>query len=267
MRRDIRHRDIPIYADVSRGRGGLTGLFTFNNDESTVTSPVPKQFLGLDGKAGGSASTADSIATSIVGDLQMIAKIDFTNYFPTTSQEIISKRDDTVSQASYNLLILSGYGGLRLNSSANGITSVARDCLVTLNGLVRPGTQIFVKGTLDVDNGAGGNDANFYISYDYDADLQMGTWTQLGATITNVGITSIFDSSAALTIGSRTGNIINNANGKIYRAQVFNGIGGTLVADFNPNDADLSSTIPTSFTSKRTGEIYTINGTATIRRQ
>lgn len=88
--------------------------------------------------------------------------------------------------------------------------------------------------TLDVDNGAAGKTYTWYTSDSID-----GTWTQVGQSVV-AGTTSIYSSTAALSItAGGAGDIVLSTlkpfRGKIYAAQVYNGIAGTLVANFRPN--------------------------------
>jgi hypothetical protein len=86
------------------------------------------------------------------------------------------------------------------------------------------GSTHWVRATLDAD--VGGTDATvtFYTSED------GSTWTALGAAQSNGATTSIFASTAVLELGSQTGGTVNRLAGKIFRAQVLSGIGGTSVA-------------------------------------
>ncbi len=116
----------------------------------------------------------------------------------------------------------------------------------------------------DVDNGAGGNTTTFYYSFDAPTtDPQSVTWTQLGAAVVNAGTTSIFVSTANLQVGAHNnGGAGTIFNGQILSAYVYNGIGGTLAASFNASDT-YAGVI--SFASVLTGEVYTVNGSASIQ--
>jgi hypothetical protein len=106
-----------------------------------------------------------------------------------------------------------------------------------------------VRVTLDVDNGASGNDARFFTSVD------GVSWTQLGATVTTAGVTSIFNSTTNVKVGSTFLGGTFTA-GKMYRAQIFNGIDGTKVLDVDTSQ--ITSGAATSFTAL-TGQTVTIN--------
>lgn len=75
-----------------------------------------------------------------------------------------------------------------------------------------------------------------------EVDFSALTWNTLGSAVTTAGTTSIFASSTDLRVGALLnddGGIVTFTDqvlpfrGRIYRAQVYSGIGGTLVADAN----------------------------------
>lgn len=175
------------------------------------------------------ATIADSAANSITGDIEVQVDFVMQSYGPTASggQNLIRK-DGGVGLRSWQLVILDG-GTPRWITSVDGTAStINNSCSATLTsaGLVE-GSRFILKITHDVDDGAGHNVVKFWYSTDNGA-----SWLQLGATATNAGTTSIFDSAQPVTIGD-TG-LISKAGLSIYRAKLFAGIGGTLKQDFNP---------------------------------
>jgi len=95
-------------------------------------------------------------------------------------------------------------------------------------------TRKAYRVTLDVNNGAAGRTYTWYTSDSID-----GTWTQVDTAIV-AGTTSIYSGTASLAISAGgNGDIVLGSvspfRGKIYGAQVYSGIAGTLVADFRPN--------------------------------
>lgn len=87
--------------------------------------------------------------------------------------------------------------------------------------------RLAVRVTLDVDNGAAGNDVKFYT-----APTVAGSWTQLGSTVTTAGVTSIFNSTADLEVGrTHTTSSGGDIRGQVYAFQMYQGIAGTLRAD------------------------------------
>lgn len=110
-----------------------------------------------------------------------------------------------------------------------------------------------LRVTLDVNNGAGGHDVRFYVGY----EGVNGTFTQIGATITGTGTTSINNAAADLIIGSPpevAGLFALDAN--IYHFQLRNGIGGTPIvdADFTQQVSGVPAFVDD------TGLAWTING-------
>lgn len=94
--------------------------------------------------------------------------------------------------------------------------------------------RLVVRATLDVDNGAAGYTATFYT-----APTMAGPFVQLGAQVIVAGVTNIVDSTAPIELGTvnnggdPTAALVNGFNyvGRIFRAQLYNGIAGSLVAD------------------------------------
>lgn len=84
------------------------------------------------------------------------------------------------------------------------------------------------------------------------------SWTTINSTTSTTG--SLTTNAAVLSVGSAAGGFEAFETG-IYRAVVRNGVGGTVVADFNPNLYSTGST----FTSTD-GLVYTLTGTAAITK-
>ena len=92
------------------------------------------------------------------------------------------------------------------------------------------GAAGWVRVVLDVDNGATQHTVKFYTSTD------GVTWTQLGATVTRAGVTSLAPASSYnYEIGVRTGGA-EWLKGRIYDVEIRNGIDGPTVC---PRYADL----------------------------
>lgn len=202
--------------------------------------------LSLPGVVGNYASTPDSAAVSITGDIDIRAKISLSDWTPTTAFGAVTKYDEP-SQISY-LFRVEVAGTLRLFWSENG--SSTKNLSSSVSNSIVDGTAKWIRVTLDADNGASGHTARFYTSDDGVA------WTQLGTDRTGVGVTSIFDSTAEIWIGANEGSSFTAGN--VYYAEIRNGIEGAVVAAFDPSDA-VSGVTVTSFTSSQTGEVWTIN--------
>jgi hypothetical protein len=214
-----------------------------------VTAAV-SSYLSLDGSSGCYAKTVDSAALSITGDIDVRAKVAATDYTPSAEQTLVAKSQ--VSGAFYFAMLTDG----TLIFSWTDSGGTFRFVISTAASGVTNGQDKHLRATLDVDNGAAGRDVKFYVSDDGAA------WTQLGATITAAGTTSIMDTVDELSIGARNGGSATNFSGSIYSAEVRNGIGGTV--QFS---ADFTAESPgtTSFTeSSANAATVTLHGTAAI---
>ncbi|MCA1572820.1 MAG: hypothetical protein LC798_21510 [Chloroflexi bacterium] len=87
------------------------------------------------------------------------------------------------------------------------------------------------------------------------------TWTQLGIDRT-IAIASIFSGTSILELGSQLAGTSNPLSGNLYRAQVRNGIDGTVVADYDPSLA----VAPYATFTDSTGKVWTFNRSATGRK-
>ena len=204
------------------------------------------KFGVLSGVAGSYFSTPDSVANSITGDIDIRVLIAPEDWTPAVESGVVQKDDAAANRewqfnintaAKPRLFWWETGGTLRNVTSSAAITSANS-------------TVLGVRVTLDVNDGAGGHEVKFWTSPDF------VTWTQLGTTQTaGVFTTSIRDQVAPVIVA----NVLSGLPGKTYRAQIYNGINGTLAVDFNPN----LSTSAQTFTAA-TGEVWTTNGTARI---
>jgi hypothetical protein len=200
------------------------------------------------GVLGNYCSTPDAAANQIVGNTEIIAKVEFNS--STTNRIICSKWGNTVNLNF--LLYIASDSKLWFNQSFDGITEVFATSSAAISTAVN--TIIYIKVTRVRSTGV----VTFFTSSD------GITYTQLGTPITS-------------TAGDRFNNITQNvniaayANGiatpftsalKIYQVTMSKQIGGAPLVDFNPQSY-LASTSQTQWTST-TGEVWTINtGTAT----
>ena len=239
--------------------GTLVANYQPGSQVGTLTATRWNNALGNDialvlpGVAGNYASTPDHARLDIVGDIDFIAKVASDNWTVGTVQTIFGKyAAGGAGTSSYIFRIQATTGKLQVLWSVLGgatlITATSSAAVGFTNGVAN-----WVRATLDVDNGAAGNDVIFYTSAD------GVSWTQLGTTVTTANTTSIYDSTTILTIGSLSPATTDLFVGKIYRAQIYNGIAGTLVfdADFSAQARDT-----TSFAESANGATVTINSTA-----
>jgi hypothetical protein len=224
-----------------------------NTSAGLPVNPILQKYGSLPGTATNYFSTPDSAANSITGDIDIRALIAPTDWTPSAVTMLVAKWNAGTTNRSYLFYIVATTGQLGIAVSSDGTIVNATSFASTVAPTVSDGNLLWVRATLDVNNGAGGKTAVFYTSSD------GLSWTQLGDSITVAGTTSIFNSNAFLGVGATNGGTEWFA-GRIYRAQIYNGINGTLAVDFCPPAGWASGT----WNSTLTSETWTANGTATV---
>jgi hypothetical protein len=217
-------------------------------------------YLQLDGRDANFVSTPDTAALDITGDLDVRAEI-CPDWYGPSNQIVIAKWDRPTAQESWLLQIATDGSGSRVyfRFSTDGTGAGERFFSQPLPQLP---DRAAIRATLDVDNGAGGNTVTFYWS-----DSLSGTWTMIGNPVTySGGAATVFSGSAPLRIGMRddrgNGALVRHPlNGRAYRFEVRNGIGGSVVAspDFRATPAGATSLTDSS------GRTWTLNGAAEVR--
>jgi hypothetical protein len=185
---------------------------------------------------GARAYTADKAVLDVVGDLDVRWDLAADNWVGGEAIMLGGKYVTTGNQRSWAAFVTPN-GYLRFIWSTDG-TSAAR-VTITSTDPIPDQQRVALRITLDVNNGAAGNTVTFYTS-----DTISGSWTQLGDPVITAGVTSIFSGTANLEVGTaRDGAgrgavfISPNVNpfvGRVYGFEMRSGIGGTLVADFDP---------------------------------
>ena len=237
---------------------GAPSLTTQLGSSASADSNDPK-FLDFDGTnyvyvpgvSSNYLSTPDAAALDVTGDLDLRAQVALDDWTPAAASAVIAKdipAGGGGTTRSYALNVLTT-GALELVWSSTGTNAGTLNKISTVATGVTDGAVKWIRATLDVDNGAVGNDVKFFLSND------GITWTQLGTTVTTALTTSVFAGTADLLVGAR-GDNADFLTGKIYRAQVLDGIDGTKVLDVNTSTIGAGSA--TSFTAL-TGQTVTIS--------
>lgn len=201
------------------------------------------------------AATPDTAALDITGDIDVRADLTPSQWAGTTARlawEVMGKYLITGDQRSWALLI-QDQGTIQFRWSADGI--VFPTAVSTQPVPFGPGVRGAIRATLDVNNGAAGRTVTFYT-----APTMAGPWVQLGDPVVTAGVTSIFNSTAPLTVGDIPVLNFSNVHREVHAIEVRSGIGGSAVA--NPQfSAQADGT--TSF-ADAAGRTWTLAGSATI---
>jgi len=247
---------------LNPGSGSIGSLKTYGaygeGDDPIITAAdlleswtnVPGDtYLSLSREVGDSASTPDAAALKILGDLDLRIKLSMADWFPSSG-------DNEALIAKGNIEYL-----FRIDPAATAkITFFWMNAVDTQYSKSVDFEQLgwtsnsihWLRVTFDVDNGAGDAEIKFYWS-------DNGTdWTQFGATQYAGTTTDIRTCVTPLYVGHK-GAAADPLGGHVYQAQVYDGIGGTLVFD-----ADFSAEVAgtTSFTeSSEQAATVTINQT------
>lgn len=226
-------------ANARQGRAGRVWLGLIGSEG----------YLSLPGESGDYAYTLDSAQASITSDIDIRAKIAASDWTPAVTMDIVDKRN--VSNISYCLRLVATSGRLNFAWSEDGVTEASISSTASPN--VLDGEDLWVWVTADFNGSPSVYTIKFHISDD------GIVWSQLGSTVTGVGYGAIFDGTSRLSVGASYAGASSQFAGKIYYAEVRDGIGGPVVARFDPaTDADNGDT---AFASSLTGETWTINQT------
>jgi hypothetical protein len=234
-----------------------TGVDT---NDPTVLSHTGTSYMYLPGAgaAANYASIPDAANLDITGDIEIVNRLSAADWTPTTAQGAINSRQTLVDpdRAWQVRHLAGGTLGFHWYPAGTGASVIVANS--TVPAPWADGTTVWLKVTMDVNNGAGGNDVRFW--YAADQPTEPTSWTQLGATVTTAGVTSLPNVTSPLYVGLTDGT--TTFLGNIYRTIIRNGIGGSTVVDID--FTRLSTGAETTFTAT-TGQTVTINRAATGR--
>lgn len=267
------------------GSGSLLDLSGNGNDArigltSAQRAPIwnlgaandPNPYFFSDGSIFTQITTPDTPALSIRGDLDIRTHFKPDNWirdtdlpYPSTPGEVITKQDDPIIPPDYtdDESYETGFWGdgtayMEWNDSVTNDEHVVNPD--PENVPLREGSvAVENRWTLDVDNGNNQHEVKYYeISDDaIGEETNDGKVWDLKQTWVYEGTTDVIDSPGDLYVGGPPSQLV----AKVYYAQVYNGIDGTLVADFNPG-RDAGNT--RSWTTPLSGETWNMSNDARI---
>jgi len=192
--------------------------------------PYSTPAVYLTGVASSYISTPDSVALSFSNDIEVVCRVRCVDWSATANQTIVGKYLATGNQRSWRFYSTTA-GAIGLSVSQDGSSTVTT-VTVTPSVALTDNAWVWLRLRLDLTNGS-----NSVGTVDTAADTGSNedvptSWTANG-TATSTTIAAIFDSTAALEIGSFSAGATERFNGWIGRVIVRNGFAGTDVADFN----------------------------------
>jgi hypothetical protein len=253
----------PLTSPHVYGRQAAAQVYNGVDASQKISSlPLSDGGMRLNGAAGTYASTPDNAVFDITTNIALVAEVTLADWTPSVAMVLISKWNPP-NNLSY-LFYIDTTGLLNLTWTTGGTIATVVNFTSTVPVPISSG-RIAVGVGLDVDNGAAGKTAQFSI-----APSINGPWTQLGASVTTAGVTSIFSGNAVVEIGTHTAGGSNPLNGIVHAAAIGPG---------NPGTADLNNTTfwagyprfnrqtagTTSFTDD-IGRVWTLNGSAFIEQ-
>ena len=204
---------------------------------------------GLDG-TGSRASTPDHADFDITGDVDLRALVYSDNPSGSGGYETYISKGDVVG---YWLQHKGATTQLRFGWDS---ASTFED---SDSGIVVAGPRWY-RATLDVDDGASGHVVTFYYSDDpVDTSPDSVAWTS-HTVRTTAGVASIAANTEAVWLGDMNLDLSELA-GRIYYAEIRNGINGTIVGSPDFRDRDQISTPYTVLTDPQS-KVWTINSPA-----
>lgn len=205
----------------------------------------------LPGTTGNFLSTPASATLEVPGDLEIVVRVALADWTPATATTLIANQSNLSTAVDGYSFSVNTAGTLRLSVGDGTARSVSSS---VAPGAI-DGTALWLKATIDINNGASGRTVQFFTALD--SENEPTSWTQLGTTVTTAGaLTSLTASTLPLRIGAiSTG--ANLLNGSFYRAIVRSGIGGVTKFDTGGVDVPLVTTATTY--RANSGQTVTIN--------
>ena len=199
----------------ARHAGGATFGPTLSGVRFYSGDGPPYRYLYCDGD--GLASCPDSAALSFSNDPDVRVRVRADDLTPSVDQHFAGKWNSLSTPQRTWLFGINTAGNLFYVWSPNG---TATTTVTSSAPNLTAGADVWLRVTQDLDNGAGGNDVAFWVSYDDTNDHTEVTWTQIGTTTTTAGVASLYDSTAVLSVGAIFSGAPGYFTGRVYAAAV-----------------------------------------------
>lgn len=213
--------------------------------------------LVLPGNVGDHASTPDDASLDITGDIDVRVDAQLANWAESTAAA--ADTVELIGKYSFASGTKSWWLGTRADAlffqwSVDGTAALSASSTVPLP--IPASGRMAVRVTMDADNGASGRTITFYTA----PSGTSGPWTQLGEPVVQSGTTSIANTTTALKVGDASDIGYTRPIGRVHRAEIRSGIGGSVVA--NPDFT--AQTVGTTSFADGAGRTWTVNGGTSI---
>lgn len=219
------------------------------NERTLVTPGVGEMVM----EGAGSASTPGPY---VAGDIDVRVYCSLIDWSPGAQNVLVSDFGTTGNQRSWQFFVnTAGTLGFQVSQTGTSHVAAAASTVTVASVGIADGQAVWLRATVDIDNGAAQRVTNFYWSNDGQS------WTPLGATVTQAtALTNLFNSTAPVTVGSLGPGTANPATGTFHYAEVRSGIDGTVVAS---PDFRTQSEGQVNFTDGQ-GNLWSVNSPAAI---
>jgi hypothetical protein len=235
--------------NTTTGGDGVGKVWTLFG-QAEIVAVAERRSLRLSGAAGAYVRAPDAAALSIVGDIDLRAKVALDDWTPAATTTVLAKWDAATTRA-YRIGINTS-GQIFIGYSTDGSNQFSQASTVAVGAT--DGSVIWIRATHATASGSN----NFYTSTD------GVTWNALGGAVAgNVG--AIFDSTSIVEIGSQDTGGGNRLTGNVFYAEIRNGIAGTVVAnpDFEKRPWDVGDTAAATGADEA-GNTWTLNGSGAV---
>lgn len=207
----------------------------------TLTPTPTATHLRLPGVNGNSASTPDSVANSVTGNIDVRIKLSMDDWTPAVDMTLAGKWESVGQRSWFFAIGASVYLYYSLDGS-------------TLLSAFFPGAPFAngATGWLRFTRDATSGEIKCYNSSD------GASWTQLGSTVAGTA-GNLHESTQSIRIGAFSASSLTPLAGRVYYWELRNGIDGTVVSAFDPTRGTVGAA---SFVAT-TGETWTVNTSGT----
>jgi hypothetical protein len=211
-----------ISGQVSNWDRGFTGLPGAGfRPVNTSGAQLTGSGLFLPGVISNKATSPDSAALDITGDIEFFFRLSLDLWINSNNQSLLQKF--ATSNQSYRFYISANSGSILAQFSTTGSNTISASSTVAPG--FSPGDTKWLRVTRVASTGA----VDFYTAAD--STTVPTSWTQLGTTVTATS-GNLFAGNAILDMGD-SGFGLEQVKGVYYQAIINNGIGGTTVFDAN----------------------------------